>query len=443
MSVYNQRYAYSYLVDRGFAPNAAAGIVGNLIQESGVDPRSNQVGGPGMGIAQWTESERWQSLLQFASQRGVSPYSLDLQLDFMLHEMKQYGIYDRMQKMNNLESATRLFMNVFERPDPQYANLDGRIEFARALRERDPNMPTDAKKDRDSGGKGGQDGQGGGGKDDPTKAEYGFTRFFLEKHEEIRKLVQKADNQNWTLERFQAELKNTDWYRKLTDAQQRWSVLVADKPEQAEREIEDAERRIARLASAMGVDLKQSELNDLAKRAARNQLDDGFIQELVASKYDMGEDKAEEGQASVTIDQIRGIAEDYGVKVDASTMQRWTTQVLEGSQTVDGLIDKIREQAKMLFPQVKNSLNTQTTRDLLEPYMNMAADELGIPTNQMKTTDGQWLRALQGENGPLTADEWQSLVRTNKSYGYDRTNKAANEASALTTELARRFGVMG
>lgn len=441
MTVYNQRYAYSYLVDRGFAPNAAAGIVGNLIQESGVDPRSNQVGGPGMGIAQWSEGERWQTLLNFAQARGRDPYSLDLQLDFMLHEMKQYGIYNRMQTMNNLEAATKLFMNVFERPDPQYANLDGRIQFAQTLRERDPDVATSANKDRGSGdGKGGKDGKGGDGQD-MTKAEYGFTRFFLQKHPEIADLVEKADKQNWTLTRFEAEIKNTDWYRGLTDAQQRWSVLVADKPEQAQKEIDDQALKIEKMASLMGVDLSRSDINDLAKRAARNGLDDAILQDLIGNRYEGG--GTQSGQASVTIDQIRNIADDYGVKVDAKTLERWTTQVIAGDQTVEGLIDRMREQAKMLYPTVANLLNTRSTRDLMEPYLNIAADELGIPTDQMRTSDRKWVRALIGEGGPMNADEWTALIRTGQQYGYGDTNKAKGEASSLVTQLAQTFGAKG
>ena len=38
----------------------AAGIIGNLDQESGMDPTISQYdGGPGRGIAQWSTGGRW------------------------------------------------------------------------------------------------------------------------------------------------------------------------------------------------------------------------------------------------------------------------------------------------------------------------------------------------------------------------------------------------
>lgn len=442
MSVYNQRYAYSYLVDRGFTRNAAAGIVGNLIQESGVDPHSNQVGGPGMGICQWTETERWQSLLRFARTQGRNPYSLDLQLDFMLHEMKQYGIYSRMQKMYGLEKATRLFMNVFERPDPRYANLSGRVAFARTLRDRNPNMATGQNNRRQGGGDGGGGGGGGGGTPDMSRGEYGFTAEFLDSHPEIRKLVEQADRQDWTLERFQAELKETKWYRKLSDAQQRWSVLVAEQPAQARREVHDQRLVIERLASQMGVTLSNKDIEQLATRAARNQLDTATLTSLIGEQFRQGERGAESGGAAITIDQIRTMAEDYGVKVDRATMQRWTTQVISGEQTVEGLVDRIREQAKNMLPHLGDQLNRYSTRDLLEPYLNMASEQLGIPTDQMRTSDMKWLRAIARRDGPLSMDDWTVMLRTDPRYDYGGTLKGQGEAAALTTELAQRFAVI-
>lgn len=453
MSVHNQRWIYSYLVDNGFRPNAAAGIVGNLIQESGCDPYSNQPGGPGMGIMQWSEGERWQSLLNFAHARGADPHNLKLQADFMLHEMKAYGVYTRMQNMVNIESATRLFMNVMESPDPRYANLSGRIAFAQTIRARAPNMATGA--GRDGGGNGGNGGGGGGdggggngGPQDLSKGEYGFAHAFLEAHPEIRKLVDKADNQDWTPERFQAELKETKWYKQLTTAQQQWSVISTEHPGEAKTQLDNYTHDVQRLAASLGVKLSKKELDDLALRGARNQLDSTDLQHLIAHEYQGavqgGKPGADTGMAATTIDQIRDMAEDYGIKMDQHTLSRMTQQVLSGNVTVDQLVDRIREQAKTMYPQLGNKLDTHTVRDLLDPYTNIAADLTGIPTVQMKTSDPRWLRALGNKkDGPLTADEWATVVRTDKQYGYDRTFNARQEGASLGTALGQMFGALG
>lgn len=437
MSVENQRYAYAFLVDRGFAPNAAAGIVGNLIQESGVDPHSNQVGGPGMGIMQWSQGERWQSLLNFAQSSGKNPYSLDTQLQYMLHEMSAYGVTARMKKMNNLQSATRLFMNVMESPDPAYANLSARISFAQTIRAKDPNMPTGAGGGNNNGGGGnGQGGGGGGNNNDPqvSRAEYGFSQPFLEHHPEIRDMVDKAHNQQWTVERFLAEVKSTQWWRQTTASQRQWQKLLSEEPAEAKNQLEQKAQDVKRIAASLGVDLTGKDVSLMAERAARSALDDVDLQHLIARKYQYG-DKAETGNAAVTVDQLRDIADSYGIKMDRNTMDKMTSQVLSGDQTVEAMIDRIREQAKMLYPNLGKQLDTHTVADLLDPYKNMAADELGIPTVNMRTSDPKWLRFISGRDGPMTMDEAQALVRTNKQYGFDTTSKARGESAQFATDL--------
>jgi len=82
----NSQKVYNTLTSMGWTPQAAAGVIGNLMQESSVNPTSHQGGGgPGRGIMQWTESERWASLKKWAGKRD--PWALDTQVQYMLKEM--------------------------------------------------------------------------------------------------------------------------------------------------------------------------------------------------------------------------------------------------------------------------------------------------------------------------------------------------------------------
>lgn len=92
----NIEKAFNYFLSRGLTAEQSAGIVGNLIQESNVNPSADNpaaVGGGG-GIAQW-EGERWSGpdgLLTFAQQQGKPWNDLGLQLDFIWKEMpNQYA----------------------------------------------------------------------------------------------------------------------------------------------------------------------------------------------------------------------------------------------------------------------------------------------------------------------------------------------------------------
>ena len=126
----NQQQAFNYFVTKGFTSAQSAGIVGNLIQESGVNPLRNEMNnGPGRGIAQWTVNERWAVLLRYAASRGDSG-SLALQLDFIMAELT--GTYPStladLKATTDLKSAVDVFLTEYERAGT--ANQSARLAHA-------------------------------------------------------------------------------------------------------------------------------------------------------------------------------------------------------------------------------------------------------------------------------------------------------------------------
>jgi hypothetical protein len=117
----NDQTAFDYFVGKGLTNFQAAGIVGNLDQESGVDPNAVQQGGPGRGIAQWSVGGRWDTdandnATAYASQQGKSVWSLQLQLDFIWYELSTFGGYGLTALRNtaNVTDATITFETDFE-----------------------------------------------------------------------------------------------------------------------------------------------------------------------------------------------------------------------------------------------------------------------------------------------------------------------------------------
>lgn len=116
----NARYAYRYYIEKyGLQPHQAAGIVGNLMQESGLNtgarnPGDGRDGSDSIGIAQWN-SDRARNLRQFA---GDQVHNLDRQLDFVIHEMQNGGeqsAWKQLQAAQDIPSATAAMIS-YERP---------------------------------------------------------------------------------------------------------------------------------------------------------------------------------------------------------------------------------------------------------------------------------------------------------------------------------------
>jgi hypothetical protein len=117
----NDKLAFDYFLVKGLTPVQAAGIVGNLDQESNMNPGAVQPGGPGRGIAQWSVGGRWNAdpgdnAVAYASSHGKSVTSLGLQLDFIWFELTTFSGYglSALKKSTTTSAATLAFMTDFE-----------------------------------------------------------------------------------------------------------------------------------------------------------------------------------------------------------------------------------------------------------------------------------------------------------------------------------------
>lgn len=119
-----QQQVMAYLQGKGLSAAQAAGVVGNLQQESNLDPNA-----PGGGIAQWIGG-RQQNLQAFAAQQRKSPNDLTVQLDFLWHELNgsESGALQALKQTTDAASAAQAFSNSFERPGtPMMSN---RVNYA-------------------------------------------------------------------------------------------------------------------------------------------------------------------------------------------------------------------------------------------------------------------------------------------------------------------------
>ena len=140
---------YTFLTGKGYTPEAACGILGNMAQESGVDPTRVQTGsGHAAGICQWEsykyKKDRWKGLSDYAASKGKDWKDLQSQLEWLDMELagkdsctlsylksKGYGGYEGFKQINDVERATLAFEECFERANPAKANMPRRYNEAK------------------------------------------------------------------------------------------------------------------------------------------------------------------------------------------------------------------------------------------------------------------------------------------------------------------------
>src|SRR4051812_10522169 len=117
-----ERSAFNFFVSKGLTKVQAAGVVGNLMQESNVNAGAVQYGGgPGRGIAQWSVGGRWDhdhndNVVWYANNHGGSRWALGMQLDFTWYELATFSGYGlgALRASNSVTAAVVAFQNRFE-----------------------------------------------------------------------------------------------------------------------------------------------------------------------------------------------------------------------------------------------------------------------------------------------------------------------------------------
>ena len=156
-----------------FIPNAyaVAGIMGNLMTESGLNPQNLQSKGNltlgmtddeytaavddgtytnfitdrlGFGLAQWTYPSRKEALLRFAKERSVSIGDLETQLDFLCQEMNGYKtVMDVLRSATSVKEASDVVLTKYEKPADQGEEAkEKRAAYGEAIYSRYAAKPT-------------------------------------------------------------------------------------------------------------------------------------------------------------------------------------------------------------------------------------------------------------------------------------------------------------
>jgi hypothetical protein len=119
--------------DLGLTAEQAAGIVGNMIAESGVEnarPQNTPPGTKGVlkvddvtgyGIVQWTSRGRQQALADYAKSKGADlskPLSMDIEYQFFLKELKSdyASVLSQIKQAKDVKTASTIFMQQYEVP---------------------------------------------------------------------------------------------------------------------------------------------------------------------------------------------------------------------------------------------------------------------------------------------------------------------------------------
>lgn len=145
---------FNYFRSAGYTPEATVGIMGNMQQESGLNPQAIQGNGkgPAAGIVQWEAinkpGTRWGNMADYAKSKGKDWTDLQSQLEFVEKELKGSGMdiywkskktiegypvgpssFEEFKKSTDYKDAVYQFEKTFERA--RTPRMDNRLKAAK------------------------------------------------------------------------------------------------------------------------------------------------------------------------------------------------------------------------------------------------------------------------------------------------------------------------
>ena len=111
------KVAFQFYKSKGFSDSGAAYMVGNLMQESMLDPAANGDNGKAWGLAQWREDAasgaRWIKYKEWAAANGKQVGDFQAQLEYTIVEGNQYNSGLTMMKGSDIEEHKK-FIKAYE-----------------------------------------------------------------------------------------------------------------------------------------------------------------------------------------------------------------------------------------------------------------------------------------------------------------------------------------
>ncbi|MGI4667810.1 phage tail tip lysozyme, partial [Klebsiella pneumoniae] len=131
---------YKFLKGKGLSDNQVGAVMGNLQQESNLDPNAKNASSGAFGIAQWLGARKT-GLENFAKSKGKKSSDMDVQLDYLWKEMQSDYESNNLKnagwsKGGSLEQNTKAFATGFERMGANEAMMGTRVNNAKEFKKK-------------------------------------------------------------------------------------------------------------------------------------------------------------------------------------------------------------------------------------------------------------------------------------------------------------------
>jgi hypothetical protein len=278
-------------------------------------------------------------------------------------------------------------------------------------------------------------------------ASYGWAHGFLNSNPTLKGLFDKAVKETWTSSKFQAELRDTKWWKETSASRREAQVLQKTDPATWNAQLEATIIQVRQFAAEIGAAVPASKISKIAKNVLETGMDEGQLRMALGGYVDFTKKGTLRGEAGMHEYTMKQYAFDMGIKLDPQTIKNQAARVVKKVATTQDFEDEIRVQAKSLFPAYEQQIDAgSTVRDIASPYMSLMATELEIPDGTIDVMDPIIKKAMNGldangKPGGVSLYDFQNQLRNDRRW--KQTNKAQDDVMEVGAKVLTDMGLMG
>lgn len=298
--------------------------------------------------------------------------------------------------------------------------------------------------------------------EDTLRYEFGWASQIVDGNKNLKDLFDKAIKEGWSVDRFNARLKVTRWYKNTTENARKMYILKRQDPATYKRVVDQKRQTIQMLMGVVGAVLPAKELERITTIAVTAGLAESEIAAMAKGFINYAKNTAPGsliGRAGEAEDKLRGLAAANGVAVSdqwvLNAARKYAISNKEDSSALDSAMDWIQQQAVNAYPSLAEQLKqrepngTMTTVDqLASNYKQSMAKILELNDKTISLSDPTLRKALQGTPDPTTGKlssvplwQFEKSLRNDSRWAY--TNGAKKEVNGFAETVLKDFGFLG
>lgn len=278
-------------------------------------------------------------------------------------------------------------------------------------------------------------------------ANYGWSIGFLDSNPELKKLFKDAVAGTWDTNKFQAELRNTKWWRTTSDTARQAQALKSSDPATYNANLAATKLQVQLLASEVGAAVPTSQLDKIAESVINTGLDEDGIRNVLGQYVNFTKQGTMTGEAGMHQYTMKQYAASMGVQISDQALKNQAALVVRKLATTQDFESQLREQAKSAYPAYAAQIDAgQTVADIASPYMQTMSQELGIPDTSITIQDPLIKSALNGLNAdgkPTGKSLMDFTTSLRNDPRWNKTDNAINSAMSVGNKVLTDMGLIG